>query len=457
MSTPETRQFQKILVANRGEIALRIMRAARELGIATVAVYSETDADSLHVKFADESVCVGPAAARDSYLKIPAIIAAAEITGADAIHPGYGFLAENAHFAQTCITSGFTFIGPLPEHIERMGDKITARRTMAQLGLPSLPGSPGPIEDPEEAKRVAAEVGFPVIIKAAAGGGGRGMKIVRDPKDLERQVQLAQTEAAAAFGNGAVYIERFVETPRHIELQVAADNHGNVVHLGERECSVQRRYQKVIEEAPSPALTPEKRNELGAKVTTALRELRYQNVGTVELIMDEHGELWFMEMNTRIQVEHPVTEMVTGVDLLRLQIQLAQGEKLPFTQEDVQLRGHAMEARINAEDAERFIPSPGTISTFHMPGGPGVRVDTHVTHGAWVPPNYDSLIGKLIVHDHDRPAALRRLEGALRECVVEGISTNIEFHKRVLRNEKFLAGHYDTNLVKQILEGDAPK
>ncbi|MBX2811183.1 MAG: acetyl-CoA carboxylase biotin carboxylase subunit [Myxococcales bacterium] len=448
--------MNKILVANRGEIALRIVRAARELGISTVAIYSEADADSLHVKFADESVCIGPPSASESYLKIPKVIAAAEITGADAIHPGYGFLSENADFARTCEKSGFRFIGPKPDHIDKMGDKITARRTMRDLGLHSLPGSPGPLESAEEAKRLAHEIGFPLIVKAAAGGGGRGMKIVRDPKALDASVELAQTEARAAFGNGAVYVERFVEKPRHIEFQVAADDNGRVIHLGERECSVQRRYQKLVEESPSPALTDAKRAEIGSRITSALASLGYTNVGTVELLMDEHGELWFMEMNTRIQVEHPVTEMVTGIDLVRTQILLAQGEFLPLKQEELRLRGHAIEVRINAEDPERFAPSPGTITDFHMPGGVGVRIDSHVTSGTTVPPHYDSLIGKLIVHDVDRPHALKRLAGALRETVVNGIQTNIPFHRRVLENPEFIAGDYDTNIVRRILEPEKP-
>ncbi len=456
MSGPKSQPINKILVANRGEIALRIVRAARELGISTVAIYSEADADSLHVKFADESVCIGPPSASESYLKIPKVIAAAEITGADAIHPGYGFLSENADFARTCEKSGFRFIGPKPDHIDKMGDKITARRTMRDLGLHSLPGSPGPLESAEEAKRLAHEIGFPLIVKAAAGGGGRGMKIVRDPKALDASVELAQTEARAAFGNGAVYVERFVEKPRHIEFQVAADDNGRVIHLGERECSVQRRYQKLVEESPSPALTDAKRAEIGSRITSALASLGYTNVGTVELLMDEHGELWFMEMNTRIQVEHPVTEMVTGIDLVRTQILLAQGEFLPLKQEELRLRGHAIEVRINAEDPERFAPSPGTITDFHMPGGVGVRIDSHVTSGTTVPPHYDSLIGKLIVHDVDRPHALKRLAGALRETVVNGIQTNIPFHRRVLENPEFIAGDYDTNIVRRILEPEKP-
>lgn len=455
MSQPEPRPFKKILVANRGEIALRVIRAARELGISTVAVHSVADSESLHVKFADESVCIGPNSATESYLKVPALIAAAEVTGADAIHPGYGFLSENADFARTCEKSGFRFIGPKAEHIDKMGDKIIARRTMRELGLPSLPGSPGPLDDKEEAKQIAREVGFPLIIKAAAGGGGRGMKIVRDPEQLDAQLTLAQTEAKAAFGNGAVYVERFVEKPRHIEFQIAADDYGHVIHLGERECSVQRRYQKLVEESPSPAVSADKRAEVGGKITAALKKLGYTNVGTVELLMDENGELWFMEMNTRIQVEHPVTEMVTGVDLVRTQILLAQGYPLELTQDAVKLQGHAIEVRVNAEDSERFAPSPGTISAFHMPGGVGIRVDSHVTSGTVVPPHYDSLVAKLIVHDIDREHALRRLSGALKEFVVEGISTNIDFHRRVLVHPGFAQGDYDTNLVRRILEGDA--
>ena len=445
------RKINKILVANRGEIARRVIRAARELDIATVAVHSTADAESLHVKFADESVCIGPPAAAESYLNIPAIISAAEITAADAIHPGYGFLSENAGFAEVCEACGIQFIGPSAEAIRLMGDKIEGRKAMARAGLSSLPGSPEPLTSDAAALAVAHEIGFPVIIKAAAGGGGRGMKIVRDKADLGRLLAVARREAGAAFGNDAVYVERFVERPRHIEFQIAADHHGNVIHLGERECSVQRRYQKLVEESPSPAVTPEKRAEVGERITTALKKLGYTSVGTVELLMDEGGELYFMEMNTRIQVEHPVTEMVTGLDLVRLQIQLAMGEPLPFAQEDLEMRGHAIECRVNAEDPISFAPSPGTITAYHVPGGTGVRVDSHVTQDSAVVPYYDSLLAKLIVHDMDRDHAIRRMRSALREIVVEGIRTNIPFHRRVLHHPDFVAGTYDTTIVPRML------
>ncbi len=444
------RRFRKILVANRGEIALRVIRAARELDIQTVAVYSTADADALHVKFADESVCIGPPSPAQSYLHIPGIIAAAEITAADAIHPGYGFLAENAEFAEIVGKSGFTFIGPSPESIRVMGDKISGRKAMAAQGLLALPGSEGALQTEEEATEVAYRIGFPVIIKAAAGGGGRGMKIVRSSDQFAQALATARHEAKLNFGNDAVYIEQYIERPRHIEFQLVADNHGNVVHLGERECSVQRRYQKIIEEAPSPALSADKRQEVGDRIVKAVKALGYTSLGTVELIMDEQGELHFMEMNTRVQVEHPVTEMLVRRDLVRLQILLAQGEVLPFTQADVHLEGHAMECRINAEDPVNFTPSPGTISDFHIPGGPGLRVDTHVTTGAVVPPHYDSLIAKVIVHDVDREHAIRRMQSALRELIVKGISTNQTFHQRVLENEAFVSGTYDTTLVRQM-------
>jgi acetyl-CoA carboxylase biotin carboxylase subunit len=445
------RRFKKILVANRGEIALRVIRAARELEIATVAVHSAADAESLHVKFADESVCIGPASPTDSYLKIPAIIAAAEVTAADAIHPGYGFLSENANFAEICEACGFSFIGPPASAIRMMGDKIEARKAMASVGLHSLPGSREPLTSESDALAFAREIGFPLIIKAAAGGGGRGMKIVREKGELERLLSIARREAAAAFGNDSVYVERFVERPRHIEFQVAADRYGNVIHLGERECSVQRRYQKLIEESPSPAMTEAKRAEVGERIVGALKALGYSNVGTVELLMDESGELHFMEMNTRIQVEHPVTEMVVGIDLVRLQIELAAGRPLPITQDQVKLTGHAIECRVNAEDPISFAPSPGTITAFHMPGGSGVRVDTHATQDWTVPPHYDSLVAKLIVHDSDRRQAIRRMKSALREFVVEGIRTNIPFHRRVLENAEFLHGAYDTTIVPRML------
>ncbi len=450
----KAKRFNKILVANRGEIALRVIRAARELDIQTVAVHSTADTESLHVKFADESVCIGPPAPAESYLNIPAIISAAEITAADAIHPGYGFLSENAAFAETCKASGFAFIGPPAELIRLMGDKISARKAMRDVGLFGLPGSPDPLSDPEEAIRLARDVGFPLIIKAAAGGGGRGMKICRQEEDLSRLLSLAQREAEASFGSGAVYVEKFVERPRHIEFQVAADDDGNVIHLGERECSVQRRYQKLLEEAPSVALSEAKREEVGTRVVEAMKAIGYRNVGTIEFLMDEDGELYFMEMNTRIQVEHPVTEMMVRLDLVRLQISLAAGDSIPFTQTDVALRGHAIECRINAEDPVTFAPSPGVISAFHVPGGAGVRVDSHVTTGTTVVPYYDSLLAKLIVHDFDREHAIRRMKTALKEFVVEGIKTNIPFQRKVLEHPDFMSGEYDTTIVQKMLNVD---
>lgn len=449
----EPKLFEKILVANRGEIALRIIRAARELDIKTVAVHSEADAESLHVKFADESVCIGPANPTQSYLHVPAIISAAEVTAADAIHPGYGFLSENAAFADTCDACGFTFIGPPASAIRTMGDKIEARRTMASVGLHSLPGSDGPLDSEEEALALAKDIGLPLIIKAAAGGGGRGMKIVRDKKDLKRMLSVARHEAEAAFGNGAVYIERFIERPRHIEFQVVADTHGNVVHLGERECSVQRRYQKLIEEAPSPAMTEKKRAQIGDRIVKALKKLGYSNVGTIEFLMDEDGELYFMEMNTRIQVEHPVTEMMVRMDLVRLQILLSAGFPLRFKQKDIKFAGHAIECRINAENPRTFAPSPGTITTYHVPGGAGVRVDSHITGETTVTPHYDSLLAKLIVHDYDRTHAIRRMQTALKEFVIEGIQTNVDFHRQMLDHPDFRSGDYDTTIVPRMLEG----
>ena len=442
--------FKKILIANRGEIALRVIRAARELGISTVAVYSSADKDSLHVKFADEAVCIGPPSPKESYLHIPAIISAAEISAADAIHPGYGFLSENANFAEVCRMCGFKFIGPEPELIRTMGDKIAAKKAMVAAGMPILPGSSEPITDEGEALALAREIGVPLIIKAAAGGGGRGMKIVWDEEDLPKALAIARTEAESAFGNGAVYIERYIQKPRHIEFQVVADEHGHVVHLGERECSVQRRHQKLIEEAPSPAVSAELRAEMGGRITAALSKLGYTSVGTVELLMDERGQLYFMEMNTRIQVEHPVTEEITGVDLVRLQIEIAAGKPLPFTQEQVRWSGHAIECRINAEDPDSFAPSPGVITAYHMPGGRGLRVDSFVTQDATVVPYYDSMVAKLIVHDADRKRALARMRGALRECVVEGIRTNIAFHRRALAYPDFVEGQYDTRIVERM-------
>jgi acetyl-CoA carboxylase biotin carboxylase subunit len=445
------RTIKKILVANRGEIALRVIRAARELDIETVAVHSSADSESLHVKFADESVCIGPPSAAESYLNVPAIIAAAEVTAADAIHPGYGFLSENAVFADTCEACGFHFIGPDARSIRLMGDKIEARRAMAAVGLHALPGSDGPIESADEAIALGERIGFPLIIKAAAGGGGRGMKIVREPSKLAEQIAVAQREAQKAFGRGAIYLERYVERPRHIEFQIVADEYGKIIHLGERECSVQRRYQKLIEESPSPAMTPEKRAAVGERIVRALEQIGYRNVGTIELLMDEDGELYFMEMNTRIQVEHPVTEMVTGIDLVRLQIQLSCGLPMPFAQKDISLRGHAIECRINAEDPESFAPSPGTITAYHVPGGHGVRVDAHVTSGTVVEPYYDSLLAKLIVRDFDREHAIRRMQTALKEFVVEGIKTNISFHKALLATSDFRSGRYNTTIVPRMI------
>jgi len=448
-------RIKKILVANRGEIALRVIRAARELGLATVAIHSTVDEGALHVKFADESVCIGPPPARQSYLHIPAIISAAEITGADAVHPGYGFLAENAEFAEVCGRAGLTFIGPLPEHMRLMGDKVQARTAMAAHGLPILPGT-GILRSDEEAMAAALEIGLPVIIKATAGGGGRGMKIVHDPAKLLQQLKTARAEALAGFGNEGVFIERFVDAPRHIEVQVIGDGK-TVVALGERECSIQRRHQKLVEEAPSPALSPAERLALLERVGNAVSAIGYRSVGTLEFLFERQpdGEprFYFMEMNPRIQVEHTVTEMVSGVDLLREQINIAMGQPLreAYLRERVKPNGHSIELRLNAEDPVTFAPSPGRITALHLPGGPGVRVDTHVYQGYVVPPNYDSLIAKLIVHDEDRPAAIARLRRALVECVVEGIKTNLDFHRRVVEHEDFVRGRLDTRFVERLL------
>ena len=443
--------FEKILIANRGEIALRVIRAARDLGIKTVAVYSTADVHCLHVKFADEAVCIGPPAARDSYLNIPAVLSAAEITGADAIHPGYGFLAENAEFAEVCRSCGVTFIGPTPENIRLLGNKVSARKAMTDAGLSILPGTPDPLVDAADATRAAREIGFPVILKAAAGGGGRGMKVVRTEAELERVFLTAVAEAQAAFGNGEVYLERYVERPRHIEFQVIADQHGNMIHLGERECSVQRRHQKIIEESPSPAFTHEKRMALGAQIVQALRHVGYQNVGTVELLMDEQGRTYFMEVNTRIQVEHPVTEQVTGVDLVAQQIRVADGQKLFFTQDQISWPRHAIEYRINAEDPWTFAPSPGTITGYHEPGGIGVRVDSMGYTECRVLPNYDSLVAKLIVTGRDRDQTLRRSRRALGEFVVAGVKTTMPFHRAALEHPAFIKGEYDTRFVDELL------
>jgi acetyl-CoA carboxylase biotin carboxylase subunit len=443
--------FKKVLVANRGEIALRVIRACRELGIATVAVHSTADADSLHVRFADEAVCIGPPPSRDSYLNVPALLSAAEVTQADAIHPGYGFLSENPAFAQVVEKLGLKFIGPRSEMLRLMGNKVAAREAMEKAGLPLLPGARGVLKDADEAERIAKQVGFPVILKAAAGGGGRGMKIVREAPAIRKSFEGASAEALAAFGDGSMYLERYVEEPRHIELQIVADEHGDIIHLGERECSVQRRHQKLVEEAPSPAVSAELRREMGEVALEAMRKISYNNVGTIEFLMDEKGRYYFMEMNTRIQVEHPVTEQVYGLDLVRLQIKLANGDPLERTQDSVVPRFHAIECRVNAEDPVTFAPSPGTITGYHQPGGYGVRVDTMAYEHYRVQPYYDSLVAKLICWADRRDVAMERMNRALNEYVVEGIKTNIPFHRRVLRSPQFVSGKYDTRIVEQIL------
>jgi acetyl-CoA carboxylase, biotin carboxylase subunit len=441
--------FKKVLIANRGEIALRVIRACKELGIETVAVYSEADRESLHVRFADDDVCVGPAPARDSYLRIPRIIAAAEITGADAIHPGYGFLAENAEFAETCVASNIAFIGPTADQIRVMGDKAAARKAMIEVGVPVVPGTPGPVEDVDEALEFAREIGFPVIIKAAAGGGGKGMRVAKDADDFARSFQLARSEALSAFGNGDVYVEKYLARPRHIEFQIMGDKHGHVIHLGERDCSVQRRHQKLIEESPSPAMTPELRARMGAAAVAGAKAIDYVGAGTIEMLLDTDGSFYFMEMNTRIQVEHPVTEMITGVDLVKEQIRVAAGEPLSVM-ELPPLRGHVIEVRVNAEDpARNFQPSPGRIDTFHPPGGPGVRLDSHVYAGYTVPPYYDSLLAKLICQGRDRAEAVRRVRVALEGFVIEGVTTTIPFLARVMDNPRFQAGEIDTKFLER--------
>jgi len=441
--------FKKVLIANRGEIALRIIRACRELDIQTVAVYSEADRESLHVRFADDDVCIGPAPARESYLKIPRLIAAAEITGADAIHPGYGFLAENAEFAETCAASNITFIGPTAEQIRLMGDKATARRTMADVGVPIVPGTPGPVEDADEALGFAREIGFPVIIKAAAGGGGKGMRVANDADDFARAFQLARSEALSAFGSGDVYVEKYLARPRHIEFQILGDSHGNVIHLGERDCSVQRRHQKLIEEAPSPAMTPELRQRMGDDAVRGAKAIEYVGAGTIEMLLDTDGSYYFMEMNTRIQVEHPVTEMITGVDLVKEQIRVAAGERLSVSGLPP-LRGHVIEVRVNAEDpARNFQPSPGRIEVFNPPGGPGVRVDTHIYTGYTVPPYYDSLLAKLICQGGTRMEAIKRMQIALDSFIVEGVTTTVPFLGRVMQNPRFQAGEVDTKFLER--------
>jgi len=443
--------FEKILIANRGEIALRIQRACRELGIRTVVVHSEADTEAKYVKLADESVCIGPPPASHSYLNIPAIISAAEVTDAEAIHPGYGFLSENADFADKVERSGFVFIGPRPDNIRLMGDKVSAKEAMRKAGVPCVPGSEGPLpEDPKEIVRVARKVGYPVIIKAAGGGGGRGMRVVHTEAALLNAVTMTRSEAQAAFSNPTVYLEKYLENPRHIEIQVLADVHKGAVYLGERDCSLQRRHQKVIEEAPAPELSPKLREKIGEKCIEACHKIGYRGAGTFEFLY-EGGEFFFIEMNTRVQVEHPVTEMITGIDIVQTQIRIAAGEKLPFRQKDIQLRGHAIECRINAEDPYRFTPSPGRISSYHAPGGPGIRVDSHVYQGYTVPPNYDSMVGKVIAYGATREQAIRRMRVALSEMVVEGIQTNIPLQLELLNDIRFVRGGVSIHYLEQKL------
>jgi acetyl-CoA carboxylase biotin carboxylase subunit len=444
--------FKKILIANRGEIALRVLRACQAMNIRTVAVHSTVDRNLKHVGMADESVCIGPAPAGQSYLNVPAIIAAMEVTDAEAVHPGYGFLAENADFAERVEESGFTFIGPKAETIRLMGDKVSAINAMRQAGVPCVPGSNGPLDDDEKrSARLAAEIGFPVLIKAAAGGGGRGMRVVEDPDDLIKSIALTRQEAATGFGDDTVYMEKFLTNPRHIEIQVLADAHGNAVHLGERDCSMQRRHQKVIEEAPAPGISPEQREAIGTICTDACRRIGYRGAGTFEFLF-ENGEFYFIEMNTRIQVEHPVTECITGLDLIRAQILAAAGQPLPFDQSDVIINGHAIECRINAEDPEKFIPQPGQVDSFHAPGGPGIRVDSHIYDGYMIPPNYNSMIGKLIAHGETREAALARMRVALDEMVLGGVVSNIALHQRLIRDSGFIEGGTNIHYLEKLLK-----
>jgi len=451
-------QFSKILIANRGEIALRILHSCEELGIATVVVHSTVDRHALPVQLADESVCIGPPPSNKSYLNIPNIISAALTHNATAIHPGYGFLSENARFAQICADHQITFIGPSPEAILAMGDKSTAKKTMQKAGVPTIPGSGGLLTSEREALSCAAEMGYPVLIKATAGGGGRGMRLVKNEEELPHLLQAAQGEAEAAFGNPGVYLEKYIECPRHIEFQILADSFGNVIHLGERDCSIQRRHQKLLEEAPSPFLTPALRSKMGDAAIKAAKSINYLGVGTVEFLVDKNGKFYFMEMNTRIQVEHPVTEMITGLDLISEQIRIAQGERLRFKQSDIIFKGHAIECRINAEDPEHnFRPNPGRISAYRPPGGPGVRMDSHVYTDYDIPPYYDSLIGKLIVWAPDRATAIKRMKRALRECAITGIPTTIEFHRKILDVPEFLAGDVYTNFIEEHLLKPQPK
>jgi len=443
--------FNKILIANRGEIALRIICACREMGIKTVAVYSQADEHSLHVRFADEDVCIGPARSADSYLSVPAIISAAEITGADAIHPGYGFLSESAYLAEVCEACHIKFIGPDPNVIRLLGDKARARRAMKKAGVPILPGSDGPVQGEEEAVKVGKELGLPLIIKAVAGGGGRGMRIVRNADELPKLVKTAMREAEAAFGLGDVYLERYVEAPRHIEIQVMGDHHGNVVHLGERECSIQRRHQKLIEEAPSAALSDKQRKKLGSTVVDAARAVQYSNAGTFEFLLDSTGNFYFLEVNTRLQVEHPVTEFVTGIDIVKEQIRVAAGQRLSMRQGDIEIRGHSLECRVNAEDPVTFTPSPGLITAYSVPGGPGVRVDSFVHSDCTVSPYYDSLIAKVITYGRDRNEAIARMRRTLEMTVVEGIKTSIPLHLKILNDPDFVAARINTSFMERFM------
>ncbi|EWY40112.1 acetyl-CoA carboxylase biotin carboxylase subunit [Skermanella stibiiresistens SB22] len=443
--------FEKVLIANRGEIALRIHRACREMGIQTVAVHSTADADAMHVRLADEAVCIGPASARESYLNIPAILTAATITGADAIHPGIGFMSENAQFAQMVEEHGFTFIGPTPEHIRIMGDKVTAKKTVLELGLPVVPGSSGPVDTLEEAVEVAERTGYPVLIKAAAGGGGKGMKVAYSADQLREAYQLARGEARAAFGNDQVYMERYLSKPRHIEIQLLGDMHGNAVHFGERDCSIQRRHQKVIEEAPSPALNAAQRQFIGDLAARTTAQLGYRGVGTMEFLFED-GEFFFIEMNTRLQVEHTITEMITSIDLVREQIRVATGAPLGYSQEDIRFHGHAIECRVNAEHPETFMPSPGKIDGYHAPGGLGVRVDSALYDGYRVPPHYDSLIAKLVVHGTTRNECMMRLRRALEEFVIGGVDTSLPLHRRIIAEANFINGDYDIHWLEQMMK-----
>lgn len=444
--------FKKILIANRGEIAVRIIRACRELGIRTVAVYSTADKSSLHAQIADEAVCIGPADSSKSYLNVEAIMAACEITGADAVHPGFGFLSENSRFAHICEKCGITFIGPSPSSIDMLGDKATAKKTMENAGIPVIPGSKGAIESVESAKELASKIGYPVLIKAAAGGGGRGIRIVNSEDELEAQITAAKQEALSFFSDDAVYLEKFIERPRHVEIQIAADKHGNVVYLGERDCSLQRRHQKVLEESPSPVMTEELRAKMGQAAVQAAKVSNYYNVGTIEFLVDKNNDFYFMEMNTRIQVEHPVTEFVTGVDLVKTQIKIADGQELDFTQDDISVKGHSIECRINAECPEKnFRPCPGVISVLYTPGGPGIRVDSAVYQGYTITPYYDSMISKLIVYGKDRQEAIMKMKWALSEFIVGGIDTNIDFQLELIKSEGFEKGNYDVGFIEDFL------